>query len=71
VRQCILRTEVACPQRIRRFVLFHDNCHSYEMSPREFETFWSRLVAEGNVSAPTWNQAAFPIRKEALGTRLP
>jgi integron integrase len=57
LRHYSLRTERAYLGWIRRFILFHDKRHPASMGAPEVVAFLSYLATEGQVSAPTQNQA--------------
>ncbi len=44
-------------QWIRRYILFHNKCHSKTMGNAEIEAFLTHLAVEEKVSASTQNQA--------------
>ena len=52
-----IRTECACVNRIKRYILFHDKRHPKEMGVPEIEAFLTHLAKNGNVAAITQNQA--------------
>ena len=52
-----IRTEQACVDWIRRFILFHDKRHPREMAEAEVTEFLTYLAREGRVAASTQNQA--------------
>jgi len=51
-----IRTEEACIDWIRRFILFHRKRHPEEMGEQEISAFLSHLAVEKNVAASTQNQ---------------
>jgi integron integrase len=56
-RRYSIRTEEACVDWIRRFILFHRKRHPDEMAEVEITQFLSHLAIEKNVAASTQNQA--------------
>ena len=52
-----IRTEQACVDWIKRYILFHDKRHPQEMGRREIEAFLTYLAVDQNVAASTQNQA--------------
>ena len=54
------RTEQSYVDWIRRFILFHNKCHSQEMK-EAVEAFLTHLAVEDHVSASTQNQALSAI----------
>ena len=50
------RTETACVDWIKRFILFHRKRHPAEMGAEEVRAFLTYLAAEKNVAASTQNQ---------------
>lgn len=74
LRHYSLRTEQACVDWTRRFILFHGKRHPCEMGTQEVEAFLTHLAVERQVSASTQNQACSALLflyKEALGIDLP
>jgi site-specific recombinase XerD len=52
-----IRTEQACVDWIKRYILFHGKRHPQEMGKHEVEQFLSHLAVERHVAASTQNQA--------------
>jgi hypothetical protein len=52
-----IRTEPACVDWIRRFILFHHKRHPAAMNVSEINAFLSQLAVRLRVSASTQNQA--------------
>ena len=64
-----IRTEQACVDWIRPYILFHGKRRPQEMGKPEVEQFLSHLAVERNVAASTQNQALsaiLPLYKEVL-----
>ena len=57
VKHYSIRTEEACVDWIRRFILFHNKRHPAEMSEAEVAQFLTHLARDVNVAASTQNQA--------------
>jgi len=69
-----IRTEEAYVGVIRRFILFHGKRHPSEMGAEEVRRYLSHLTSDGNVAAPTQNQALSALLflyREVLGVDLP
>ena len=69
-----IRTEEACVDWARRFILFHCKRHPLEMGAPEISAFLTHLAVERNVSARTQNQAKAALLflyKEVLELELP
>ena len=60
-RHYSMRTETACVDWARRFILFHGKRHPQDMGAQEVEAFLSYLAVERQVSASTQNQAKAAI----------
>ena len=52
-----IRTEDACIDWVRRFVLFHDKRHSCDMGATEIEVFLTHLAIAGKASVSIRNPA--------------
>lgn len=68
------RTEEAYVGWIKRFIFFHGKRHPASMGGEEVNAFLTHLAVEGNVSAPTQNQALCAILflyREVLNDPLP
>jgi integrase len=68
------RTEEACVQWARRFILFHGKRHPSMMGAPEINEFLSWLAVERNVAASTQNQALSALLylyREVLGEEVP
>jgi integron integrase len=68
------QTEQTYLKWIRRYIGFHNIRNPVDMGAVEVEAFLSHLAVEGNVSAPTQNQALFAILflyREVLAVDLP
>jgi len=55
------RTEEACVQWVRRFIVFHERRHPRTMDSRDIAAFLSHLATNAKVSASTQNQALAAI----------
>ena len=71
-----IRTETQYVHWIRRFILFHDNCHPANMGAVEVEASLSYLAVEGRVAASTQNRALSALLllclyREVLSIELP
>ena len=69
-----IRTEIQYVHWIRRFILFHDNCHPANMGAVEVEASLTYLAVEGRVTASTQNQtlsALLYLYREVLSIELP
>ena len=73
-RHYSIRTEQACVDWARRFILFHGKRHPQEMGAAEVGAFLSHLAVERQVSASTQNQAKAALLylyKQVLEIDLP
>ena len=52
-----IRTEGACVNRVKRYILFHDKRQLKEMGVTEIEAFLTHLAKNRTVAATTQNQA--------------
>ena len=69
-----IRTEQACVDWIRRYILFHGKRHPEEMGKAEIEAFLTYLAVNRNVAASTQNQAFSALLflyREVLGREMP
>lgn len=57
LRHYSIRTERACVDWIKRFILYHRKRHPAEMGTDEVRQFLSHLAADKTVAAATQNQA--------------
>lgn len=68
-----IRTEQACVDWIRRFIVFHDRRHPVELGAQHVEAFLTHLAVEGRVAASTQNQAKSALLflyRDVLGVEL-